>query len=59
MRYKVNWNLHIDGLEYKEGDFINLEDAKAKELLPSGVITREVKPFTRGSKTKLILSHTE
>lgn len=48
MRYKVNWNLHIDNNTYKEGDVIDiLESDKARELLAIGVIEREKKPFAK------------
>lgn len=47
MRYKLLWRLNIDGHTYNEGDFITLEASKAKELLASGVIQQEPKPFSK------------
>ena len=47
MRYKLLWRLSIDGKTYEEGDFVTLEESKAKELLASGVIQQEPKPFSK------------
>ena len=49
MRYKLLWRLNIDGKVYNEGDYVTLEASKAKELLASGVIQQEPKPFSKES----------
>ena len=49
MRYKLLWRLSIDGKTYEEGDFVTLEESKAKELLASGVIKKEPKSFSKES----------
>jgi len=49
MRYKLLWRLSIDGKTYEEGDYVTLEESKAKELLASGVIKKEPKSFSKES----------
>lgn len=53
MRYKLLCTLNMDGINYPEGSFIELEDDRAKQLLANGTIVLEQKPFSKDSDANI------
>lgn len=56
MRYKLLSNLHIDGIYYPEGFFLELEDKLARPLLANGTIAVENKPFSKDNDATVKIS---